>query len=178
MAATAGQGKYSITVEPRALKDLFATLNALDKEHQNKVRDRAQPISKEFARRLAIGAAFGTTPPQAILVARSISTPRDRIPRVDIGGSKKVGRPYGGKRKGSKRTSAPAGALLWGSEFGSRPGTDSLGRPTNKRFVKGRNRSGYWIAPTTDNEIKEVAAEYEKMLSQVIAEQKLNGASS
>lgn len=178
MAKAAGQGKLAITVEPRALKDLFATLNALDKDHQNKVRDRAQPISQGFARALAVGAAFGTTPPQAILVAKSISTPRDRIPRVDIGGSKKVGRSYGGKRKGTTRKSAPAGALLWGSEYGSHPGIDSRGRRYTKRFVKGTNRKGYWITPTTDNEIKEVAAEYEKMLAQVIAEQKLNGASS
>ena len=178
MAAAKGQGKYSITVEPLALKNLFATLNALDKEHQAKVRDGAQPISQDFARALAVGAAFGTTPPQAVLVARSITTPRDRIPRVDIGGSKKVGRVYGGKRKGTRRTSAPAGALLWGSEFGSHPGIDSIGRRFSRRFVKGVNKSGYWIAPTTDKYIGEVAKEYELMLARVIQEQKLNGASS
>lgn len=178
MAATAGQGKFSITVEPLALKNLFGTLNALDKEHQNKVRDRAQPISAEFGRRLAVGAAFGTTPPQAILVARSITTPRDRIPRVDIGGSKRVGRSYGGKRKGTRKKSAPAGALLWGSEYGSHPGIDSLGRPYRNRFVKGMNTKGYWITPTQDKEIGEVAREYEKMLGEVIVEQKLNGRSS
>ena len=174
-----GQGKIAITVEPRALQDLFATLRLLPQEASQEVRDKAQPMSKKLAQALTVAAAFSAAPPQAILVARSISTPRDRLIRVDVGGSKKVGRPYGGERnsKGriTKQQSAPAGALLWGSEHGSRSGQDRTGRNMGKRFVKPQNRQGYWINPTIDANIQDVANEYTDMLKAIVRRLKLEG---
>jgi hypothetical protein len=174
-----GQGKIAITVEPQALKDLFSTLRALPTEAQQEVRDKAQPMSQKLARALSVAAAFSAAPPQAILVARSISTPRDRLIRVDVGGSKKVGRPYGGERnsrgKLTNRQAAPAGALLWGSEHGSRGGVDRAGRNQGRRFVKPYLKSGYWINPTIDANIQEVANEYTEMLKAIVRRVKLDG---
>jgi hypothetical protein len=160
--------KVAITVEPREFKNLIGLLNAIPKESQGEIRDLAQPLSKELARELTVAAAFSAAPPQAILVARSISTPRDRLIRVDIGGSKKVGRAYGGKRT-EKRSAAPAGALMWGSEHGStgQP-TDRAGRKMGRRFVKPFKEKGYWIAPTVDANIKQVADAYTQALKALI----------
>jgi hypothetical protein len=173
------QGKIAITVEPRALQDLISTLRLLDKETSQEVRDKAQPMSKKLAQALTVAAAFSAAPPQAILVARSISTPRDRLIRVDVGGSKKVGRPYGGQRnergRVTGRQSAPAGALLWGSEHGSRGGVDRAGRNQGKRFVKPYNKDGYWINPTIDANIQDVANEYTDMLKAIVRRLKLEG---
>jgi hypothetical protein len=47
MASKSGRGVYAITIEPLALKSLIGLLNALDKETANKVRDAAQPLSKD-----------------------------------------------------------------------------------------------------------------------------------
>jgi hypothetical protein len=177
MAATKSQGKISIDVDPVALKDLRATLRLLDKETSSELRDKAQPLSKSLARELSVAAAFGSAPPQAILVARSISTPRDRMIRVDVGGSKRVGRPYGGKRPDTKSTSAQAGQLLWGSEYGSggQP-IDQAGRRMGRsRFVKGRNKRGYWINPTVDANIKPIADEYVQIVKDIVKRLKLEG---
>jgi hypothetical protein len=131
--ATKGQGTFRIEVEPYALKNLISTLNALDKESQGRVRDAAQPLSKRLAGQLMQFGGSSPTP-QTKLVLESMLTPRDRLIRVDLGGSKKVGRPYGGTAsksgKGNKvgRDAAPAGALLWGSEYGSHGGIDRAGR--------------------------------------------------
>ena len=140
MANKSGRGVYAITVEPLALKNLISLLNSLDKDTQNAVRDEAQPLSKRLAGQLYQFGNVSPTP-QTKLVMQSISTPRDRMIRVDIGGAKKVGRKYGGTAsksgKGNKvsQSAAPAGALLWGSEFGSGRGVDSIGRNYSNRFT-------------------------------------------
>jgi len=172
MANKAEQGKIRIEVDPIALKDLRSTLKMFDQEASKEIRDRAQPLSQQLARALSVAAAFSAAPPQAILVARAISTPRDRMIRVDVGGSKKVGRPYG-----ANSTSAPAGALLWGSEYGSggQP-EDKAGRKMGRsRFVKGRNKQGYWINPTIDANIKDVADAYTEIVKDIVKKLKLEG---
>ena len=177
MASTKSQGKISIDVDPVALKDLRATLRLLDKETSSELRDKAQPLSKSLARELTVAAAFSAAPPQAILVARSISTPRDRMIRVDVGGSKRVGRPYGGKRPDTKSKSAQAGELLWGSEYGSggQPQDRAGRRMGRSRFVKGRNKRGYWINPTVDANIKPIADEYVQIVKDIVKRLKLEG---
>jgi len=179
MASTRGQGKFEITLEPLALKNLIATLNMMDKETQARVRDLAQPLSARLAGQL-MQAADASPTPQAKLVALSISTPRDRLIRVDVGGSKKVGRKYGGvasksgKGKKVKMDAAPAGALLWGSEHGSEPGLDSIGRNYTNRFKVGRNARGYWITPTVDDYAPIISAEYISMVKGIINDLELN----
>jgi hypothetical protein len=90
------KGVYSIEVEPAALKNLLQTLNLLDKETQNEIRDAALPLSKRLAGQLMMS-AHGAPAPQTKLVASTITAKRDRLIRVDIGGPKKVGRKYGGE---------------------------------------------------------------------------------
>ena len=179
MASKSGRGVYAITIDPLALKSLISLLNSLDKETANKIRDAAQPLSKRLAGQLRQFGAQSPTP-QTRLVMESISTPRDRLVRVDIGGAKKVGRKYGGTAsksgKGNRvsQSAAPAGALLWGSEFGSEPGVDSIGRRYTNRFKARRKESGYWIAPAVDYYIPILAREYTEMIQAVIKESRLN----
>lgn len=170
---TKGQGSFRIEVEPYALKNLISTLNLLDKETQGRVRDAAQPLSKRLAGQLIMFGHSSPTP-QTRLVLESITTPRDRLIRVDVGGSKKVGRPYGGRPsksgKGAKvgRTSAPAGALLWGSEYGSHPGIDRARRPYTNRFKAPANPSGYWLNKGVDFYTPIVAKEYISIVEGII----------
>jgi len=179
MASKSGRGIYSITIEPRELQDLIGLLNSLDKETANKVRDAAQPLSKRLAGQLYQFGESSPTP-QTKLVMQSIATPRDRLVRVDIGGPKKVGRKYGGtasksgKGKKVSQDAGAAGALLWGSEFGSEPGVDSIGRSYTNRFKVGRSHSGYWIAPAVDYYIPILAREYSDMIRAVIKENGLD----
>lgn len=172
MANTKGKGTYAIEVEPYELKNLLQLLSSLPKESQSIVRDKAQPLSKRLAGQLMMGALTAPSP-QARLVMQSITTPRDRLIRVDIGGSKKVGRKYGGttSKNGKtrvKQSAAPAGALLWGTEYGSHMGVDSAGRKYTNRFKAPINKMGYWIAPAVDTYTPIVAKEYIAMVQGVI----------
>ena len=167
------QGVYSIQVEPASLRNLFQTLNKLDKETQDDIRSAALPLSQRLAGQLLMFSQSAPSP-QTKLVAQSIVAKRDRVIRVDVGGTKKVGRKYGGEQsksgKGNKvrQNQAPAGALLWGTEYGSGKGTDSLGRAYSNRFKAPRNKRGYWIAPAVDYYTPIVAKEYIDIVQTII----------
>ena len=94
--AASGQGRVTIEVEPYQLKQLFQLLAALPKDSQDEIRNQAQMMSKRLAGQLLMY-SHGAPAPQTRLVAQTISTPRDRLIRVDVGGSKKVGRKWGGE---------------------------------------------------------------------------------
>jgi hypothetical protein len=170
MGNTSTTGRFNISVEPLALRNLLGLLAAMPKETQALVRDNAQPLSMRLKGQLIMSAEAAPSP-QARLMIGSISTPRDRLIRVDIGGTKKVGRKYGGEKRGNgkrvKQTQAPAGALLWGSEYGSHAGTDAAGRRYTNRFKASRNARGSWITPAVDNYVPVVAAEYVEMIKRV-----------
>ena len=167
------QGVYAIQVEPASLRNLFQTLNKLDKETQDDIRSAALPLSKRLAGQLLMFSQSAPSP-QTKLVAQSIVAKRDRVIRVDVGGTKKVGRKYGGEQsksgKGNKvrQNQAPAGALLWGTEYGSGKGTDAIGRPYSNRFKATRNKRGYWIAPAVDYYTPIVAKEYIEIVQTII----------
>lgn len=173
------RGVFSIEVEPYELKNLIQTLNLLDKDSQNAIRDKALPLSQRLAGQLMMS-AHGAPAPQTKLVAQTITPKRDRLIRVDIGGSKKVGRKYGGessksgKGKKVRQNAAPAGALLWGTEYGSGRGTDSLGRAYTNRFNAPRNSRGYWITPAVDYYTPIVAKEYIAIVQGVINDLRIN----
>jgi len=167
------QGVYAIQVEPASLRNLFQTLNKLDKETQDDVRSAALPLSQRLAGQLLMFSQSAPSP-QTKLVAQSIVAKRDRVIRVDVGGTKKVGRKYGGEQsksgKGNKvrQNQAPAGALLWGTEYGSGKGTDAIGRAYSNRFKAPRNKRGYWIAPAVDYYTPIVAKEYIDIVQTII----------
>ena len=167
------QGVYAIQVEPASLRNLFQTLNKLDKETQDDIRSAALPLSQRLAGQLLMFSQSAPSP-QTKLVAQSIVAKRDRVIRVDVGGTKKVGRKYGGEQsksgKGNKvrQNQAPAGALLWGTEYGSGKGTDSIGRAYYNRFKAPRNKRGYWIAPAVDYYTPIVAKEYIEIVQTII----------
>ena len=172
MATASGQGRVAIQVEPYQLKQLFQLLSALPKDSQNEIRDQAQMMSKRLAGQLLMF-SHGAPAPQTRLVAQSISTPRDRLIRVDVGGSKKVGRKYGGETSKNGKTrvrqnQASAGALLWGTEFGGHAGEDSLGRRYTNRFKAAPKKGGYWINPAVDYYTPIVAKEYIKLIQDVV----------
>jgi len=171
MATASGQGRVAIQVEPYQLKQLFQLLSALPKDSQNEIRDQAQMMSKRLAGQLLMF-SHGAPAPQTRLVAQSISTPRDRLIRVDVGGSKKVGRKYGGETSKNGKTrvrqnQASAGALLWGTEFGGHAGEDSLGRKYTNRFKAAPKKGGYWINPAVDYYTPIVAKEYSQLIQDV-----------
>ena len=165
------KGTFAITVEPIEFKNLLRTLGSLPPEFQQEVRNRALPLSQRLAGQLLMFAQ-ATRTPVAKNVAESLVAKRDRLIRVDVGGPKKVGRKYGGEKRGGgkvvKQNQAPAGALLWGSEYGSHPGVDRAGRSYTNRFGAPYKKSGYWINPAIDFYVPIIAREYTEMVKDVV----------
>ena len=165
------KGTYAVTVEPVEFKNLLRTLGSLPPEFQQEVRDRALPLSQRLAGQLLMFAQASRTP-VAENVAESLMPKRDRLIRVDVGGPKKVGRKYGGEKRGGgkvvKQNQAPAGALLWGSEYGSHPGVDRAGRSYTNRFGAPYKKSGYWINPAIDYYVPIIAREYTEIVNDVV----------
>lgn len=165
------KGTFAITVEPVEFKNLLKTLGSLPPEFQQEVRDRALPLSQRLAGQLLMFAQASRTP-VAKNVAESLIAKRDRLIRVDVGGPKKVGRKYGGEKRGGgkvvKQNQAPAGALLWGSEYGSHPGVDRAGRSYTNRFGAPYKKSGYWINPAIDYYVPIIAREYTEIVKDVV----------
>lgn len=172
MASEAKQGRFEITVDPVEFRNLIGLLNALPKESQDEIRDKAMPLSQRLAGQLLMFSQSAPSP-QTKLVAQSIQAKRDRLIRVDVGGTKKVGRKYGGETGKSgkskvRQNRAPAGALLWGTEFGSHAGVDSIGRRYTNRFKAAYNKRGYWMTPAVDYYTPIVAREYAQMVQDVV----------
>lgn len=124
-----GRGKFGLYIDDRDVMQLYKAINNVEKELRadinNRLRNAAGATSNALAQDLMQASAQG--PPQAALVAQTIRVRRDRIPKVAIGGTKRVGH-----RK------TKAGALLFGSERGGR----NFQRPSG---------GNYWIKPTIDS---------------------------
>lgn len=173
-------GKDGVYVEIEPL-DAKATLRWLNKQPRwinDELKDETYDIADYLRRMLYQFSLRAEAPPQAPLVAGAAKVRRDRIPVVRLGGSKKVGRPYTtrkkykrhGKGKGSylyqdaggkgKKVRAPAGALLWGSEFGAADGI--------ARFARRHNPEGYWIAPAIDACVPHAVRSWRKALERAV----------
>ena len=88
------------------------------------LRDAAGKTAERLVGELQSGAR-GT--PQARLVASTAKVKRDRVPAVQIGGTRRVG-----------HRGTVVGENLWGSERGGR------------NFAAPKNAAGYWIDPTVE----------------------------
>lgn len=145
--ARSSSGTVSVHVEVDS-RAVLAAFRGCSREVNDELRDESVSIARSLAGHLVRAAHDPTAPPQAALLAPTVKPARDRIVKVNIGGTKRVGRAYRSRRTG-RRTQAPAWAVMWGSEYGGhRSGRDSAGRTYGNRFVRGRNLAGYWILPT------------------------------
>ena len=134
-------GRTTINYDDRDLMALFRGLNQVEKGLRDttngRLRDAAVKCSQELAQDLIqVAASRG---PQTALQAQAIRPRRDRVPKVAMGGAKRVGT----SRKGTKR--AHVGELLWGSEKGGRhfPGAGPWIAPTVAAFAEGQGYQEY-----------------------------------
>lgn len=170
----AGQGKVTFEVDPITLRAMLKTIGKLDKDVQNEIRDNSQKLSLNLKDDLTRAALTSRTPVAKRLVM-TITTPRDRLPTVKIGGSKKVGKPYKDRATG-KTVKASAGALLWGSEHGGFSGfPDRSGRNMGNRFKAPRNENGYWIYPTVDHWGTYLFMKWSEMVDDILRREGIRG---
>ena len=138
------------TIDTSDVLPLLAALRGVDKELRQNTNRRLRQAAGDASRGLIPelqAAASSSATPQARIVAASVRIKSDRLPAVQVGGSRRIGH---------RRT--PAGRLLWGSEVGGR----NFAAPTG---------GAYWIAPTVDSYARRGALEaYRRAVAGILSD--------
>jgi hypothetical protein len=128
-----------IEIKDSDILDILRTFKKMDKIASEDLRKVAGELSQEIATAIqgaaANAEALGGNARQATAIASTIKVNRDRVPSISIGGSKAV-----------TSSGAPAGAILFGAEFGSRKYKQFPRRRPKDPGTKGNQ--GYFIFPT------------------------------
>lgn len=125
--------KPTFTVQVEGAQETLKAFRGLSDDLRKTANGELRQAAGDCARGLVSDlqrAAGASGVPVAPRVARSIRVKSDRLPAVQIGGSKRVG-----------RHGAPAAALVWGSETGPAGRVNHFGVAPS---------AGYWIAPTVE----------------------------
>ena len=131
---------FAVSVDTDDAMTFVRRLNRLPKdlrtEENGRLRDAALATSDRLASRLR---SSGVGAPQAARVATTARPRRDRLPKVMVGGSKRV------TSRGTK-----AGAILWGSNNGGRnfPGATPWINQSVDRFAQSDAPAAFYAALT------------------------------
>ena len=131
---------FEVSVDTEDVYDFLRRLNRLPKDlrtdQNGRLRDAALQAADRLAGQLRSG---GVGAPQAPRVASTARTKRDRLPKVMVGGARKV------TSRGTK-----AGAIMWGSNNGGRnfPGAAPWINQGADRFARSGAPALYYRALT------------------------------
>lgn len=142
--------KQSLTVKAdiTGLRLLLNQLKDLPKEANQELRETAGTIAENLVPAARRGAT-SQGGPQGKLLAPTIKVVRDRVPSLEAGGTKKVG-----------RNNVYAYKVLYGSEFGSTVYT---------QFHHGHTTEGYWLFPLIRTEDPMIQREMEAAIARIVA---------
>lgn len=158
----APKGKQALTVNVAidGVRETLAAFRSLPKEANNQLRERSKALAELIATRAkAAGQAEGA---QAALVARTVKARRDRVPVVQAGGTRKLG-----------RYKVPAYALLFGSEFGmnQRSGwyaSQRYRRSDGYQYHPHTGQEGAWFFPTVEASAPEISREWNAAADEIV----------
>lgn len=128
-------------------REILRGFRRLPPDASRQLRERTLILSETLAAR--VRAAASSDSPQSALVASTVKARKDRVPSIQAGSSKKVGR----NRK-------PAHKILFGSEFGSN---------VLKQFRPHRGASSYWFYKTVEESEAEIAENWRQLAAEVAA---------
>lgn len=136
----------TVNIKIDGLRETLAALSKVGKDANAEIKAKAQEIATELAKSArAAGMAEGS---QAALVSTTVKAMKDRVPVIQAGGTKKLG-----------RNKKPAYKLLFGSEFGS------------DRFEQYKPHIGqgsYWFFKTVEDEQATVSRKWLEAADEVI----------
>lgn len=140
---------FTIAVQVTGMRETLAALRALGPDADKAIREHAGLLATKL-RGSIDRAAKGARSPQARLVVQTLKIKKDRLPVLEVGGTKRLG-----------RNKAPAWTLLFGAELGSNQ---------HRQFhQKHTGRVGTWFFPTVEREQAEIVREWEEAADDVIS---------
>lgn len=140
--------KQALTIKMKitGVKEILSALRDMPKDAQNEIRDGSVRLAEKLAGK-ARSSSTTTGSPQGILLASTVKAVRDRVPVIQAGGTKRVG-----------RNDKPAWKILFGVEFGS---LDYI------QFQKLHSSEGYWLFPLVRRENDTIEREYHQIVDAV-----------
>ncbi|GAB3812084.1 hypothetical protein [Kribbella italica] len=133
-------------------RETLAAFRKLPKEASAELRDANQKISEDMAEKIRTAARSSDA--QSALVAQGIKARRDRVPTVQAGGKKRVGR----NRK-------PLDKVLLGANFGARF-LNQFRRQTGGF----QGSEDYWFFSTVEREEPRIAKEWTDAADRVLSQ--------
>lgn len=152
MAKTA----FTMRIQAEGLTETLSAFRKLPKDATKALRDGTLEISQKLAAK-ARQAAMSDFAPQSKLVAPTVKAVKDRVPAIQAGGAKRVG-----------RHRVPAYKVLFGSEFGANR------YPQFHRSHQGQE--GAWFFPIVEANQAQVMAQWRKAADDIIDEFTAGGA--
>ena len=149
----------TIGVKVEGARETLAAFRRLPKEASDALRTRSLELSQRLVELIASAARSDS--PQSALMAPTVRARRDRIPAIEAGGSKRVG-----------RHSKPAWAVLFGSEFGSNHRSGWYGAPryagsSGRQYRPHVGAGSYWLFKTVGAHESQVAATWRRVAEDV-----------
>jgi hypothetical protein len=150
----------TVKVKITGLRETLAKFRDLPKDASDKLRDESQRLAQFLALKAqSRGFSQGG---QAALAASTIKAVRDRVPAIQMGGTKRVG------RKG-----VPVWQIMFGAEFGM---NRRSGWYANRKFNGDPGRQyrphlgqkGYFFFPTVEDNATDISAAWNKAADQIV----------
>jgi hypothetical protein len=141
----------TVTVHIDGVRETIRAFDLLPTQASDELRDASQRIAQALEGKIrAAAAAEGG---QASILAPTVKARRDRVPAVQAGGVKRIGR----RRK-------PAYKLLFGSEFGA----SQTGRYSLKQFKPHLGSGSYWFFRTVEDDATQIDEQWNKAADDII----------
>lgn len=139
---------FTVSVQVDGMKETLDAFRQLPKEASAVLRDASKELAETLVTKIRI-AANSDRSPQARIVAATLKVKRDRVPVIEVGGTKRIG-----------RNKVPAYHLLFGSEFGSH---------RFKQFQKRHTgTTGSWFFPTVEREQAEIGKAWNEAADEIV----------
>lgn len=143
----ATQKKLIVSVQIDGVRETLAKFRDLPKDASEELRVQAGKLAESMLSKVKAAAARDRSP-QSRIVAATAKVKRDRVPVLEVGGTKRIG-----------RNKQPAFKLTMGAEFGSRL----------KQFHKPhQGRTGSWFFPVVEKESAEIGRQWSEAADRIV----------
>lgn len=154
--------KTTLVVKVRidGVREVLRAFSVLPKDAQNAIRDHSQALARKLAVKATVDVSVHGGP-QGPNLATTVKAVRDRVPAIQVGGTRKLGRHL-----------APAWGTLFGSLFGmnGRSGWFSAARyaSSTKRQYRPHEGGAYAFFPLVEREAATISREWHAAVDEVV----------
>ncbi|MEV6879109.1 hypothetical protein [Amycolatopsis sp. NPDC051128] len=158
-----------VTVRIDGVREILRAFSVLPKSAQKAIRDHSQALARKLAVKAVVDvSAHGG--PQGPNLATTVKAVRDRVPAIQVGGTRKLGRHL-----------SPAWGMLFGSLFGmnGRSGWFSAARyasAAGRQYRPHAGQQAYAFFPLVEAEAPTISREWHAAVDDVVREFSQGGA--